>query len=100
MEWLILAPPFTIESRRVSLFLVRFLSGRGYVASTQLRLFASPIFPGGLSPACALSMCRGSYYDGHVQRGQRADPNSPGLEGMTSLMHMINQGSAKHLQTQ
>lgn len=64
-----------------------------YVASTQLRLFASPIFPGGLSPACALSMCRGSYYDGHVQRGQRADPNSPGLEGMTSLMHMINQGN-------
>eukprot|EP00434_Breviolum_minutum_P009067 symbB.v1.2.007983.t1/scaffold496.1/size195705/7 len=64
-----------------------------HVASTQLRLFASPIFPGGLSPACATSMCKGSYYDGHVKRGQKADPNSPGLEGMTALMHMINEGN-------
>lgn len=64
----------------------------GHVASTQLRLFASPIFSGGLSPACATSMCKGSYYDGHVKRGQKADPNSPGLEGMTALMHMINEG--------
>ncbi|CAJ1411445.1 unnamed protein product [Effrenium voratum] len=70
-----------------------------HAASAQLRLFASPIFPGGLRASGALSLCKGTYDDGHVRRGQRADPNSPGLEGMTALMHMIIDGNVPVIQT-
>lgn len=69
-----------------------------YVASTQMRLFASPIFPGGLRASGAVSLCKGLYDDGHVRKGQRADPNSPGLEGNTALMDMITEGNLPVIQ--
>ena len=45
-----------------------------------------------------MSLCKGYYDDGHVHRGQRADPNSPGLEGTTALMHMIGEGNLPVIQ--
>ncbi|CAE7770470.1 ankrd54, partial [Symbiodinium necroappetens] len=69
-----------------------------HAASAQMRLFASPMIGGSLSPAGAQRLCRGFYDDGYVHNGQRADPNSPGLEGHTALMYMVIAGNVPTIQ--
>ncbi|OLQ05440.1 hypothetical protein AK812_SmicGene11378 [Symbiodinium microadriaticum] len=71
-----------------------------HAASAQMRLFASPMIGGSLSPAGAQRLCRGFYDDGYVHNGQRADPNSPGLEGHTALMYMVIAGNVPTIQAE
>eukprot|EP00931_Biecheleriopsis_adriatica_P021349 TRINITY_DN13977_c0_g1_i3.p1 TRINITY_DN13977_c0_g1~~TRINITY_DN13977_c0_g1_i3.p1 ORF type:complete len:1116 (+),score=214.37 TRINITY_DN13977_c0_g1_i3:394-3348(+) len=64
-------------------------------ASVQLRLFASPLVAGTLSPDTARRLCAGKWADPvtGVTVGEKADPNSPGLEGRTALMNMVIDGN-------
>ncbi|CAE6956906.1 ankrd54 [Symbiodinium natans] len=77
---------------------VEALDPYSHAASAQMRLFASPMVGGSLSPAGAQRLCKGLYDDGYVHTGQRADPNSPGLEGHTALMYMVIAGNVPTIQ--
>lgn len=61
-------------------------------ASIAMRLFASPMVGGSLTPEGARNLCAGKYDDGFIRIGERADPNSPGLEGRTALVQMVIEG--------
>eukprot|EP00931_Biecheleriopsis_adriatica_P087190 TRINITY_DN61693_c0_g1_i1.p1 TRINITY_DN61693_c0_g1~~TRINITY_DN61693_c0_g1_i1.p1 ORF type:complete len:1040 (+),score=209.01 TRINITY_DN61693_c0_g1_i1:29-3148(+) len=69
------------------------LNGFSNNASALLRIFASPIVGGSLTADGAEDLCEGKYDDGFIRPGDRADPNSPGLEGRTALMQMCIDGS-------
>lgn len=70
-------------------------------ASVQLKLFASPMVAGGLSPEGAYKLCMGTYEDkdGFIRQGDKADPNAPGLEGRTALMQEVIDGDVKVIQS-
>jgi len=64
-------------------------------ASVQLRLFASTLVGGSLSASSAAKLCNGTFDDGFVRLGDKANPNSPGLEGKTALLYMVMQGNVE-----
>eukprot|EP00930_Biecheleria_cincta_P066211 TRINITY_DN5226_c0_g2_i1.p1 TRINITY_DN5226_c0_g2~~TRINITY_DN5226_c0_g2_i1.p1 ORF type:complete len:1024 (-),score=190.57 TRINITY_DN5226_c0_g2_i1:405-3476(-) len=68
-------------------------------ASVQLKLFASPMVAGGLSPDTAYKLCQGNYEDNFIQMGEMADPNAPGLEGRTALMHKVIDGDVRVIES-
>lgn len=68
-------------------------------ASVQLKLFSSPMVAGGLSAEGAYKLCMGTYEDGYIRQGERADPNSPGLDGRTALMQEVINGDVKVIQS-
>mmetsp|Transcript_42608 Transcript_42608/g.110086 ORF Transcript_42608/g.110086 Transcript_42608/m.110086 type:complete len:997 (-) Transcript_42608:274-3264(-) len=61
-------------------------------ATVLLRLFASPFVGGGLSPVGATQLLNGEYTGGFLPPNARADPDGPGLEGMTALMQVVKSG--------
>jgi len=68
-------------------------------ASVQLKLFASPMVAGGLSPDTAYRLCLGNYEDDFIQKGEMADPDAPGLEGQTALMHKVIGGEVQVIES-
>jgi len=61
-------------------------------ATVLLRLFASPIVGGKLTPDGAQKLLEGQFADGNIRLGSRADPDGPGLEGVTALMEVVKKG--------
>lgn len=61
-------------------------------ATILLRIFASPMVGSKLTPDGANKLLTGTFEDGNIRRGSVADPNGPGLEGMTALMEVVRKG--------
>mmetsp|Transcript_37922 Transcript_37922/g.109379 ORF Transcript_37922/g.109379 Transcript_37922/m.109379 type:complete len:1156 (+) Transcript_37922:69-3536(+) len=61
-------------------------------ATVLLRLFASPIVGGKLTPEGAQKLLEGQFADGNIKLGSKADPDGPGLEGITALMDVVKKG--------
>jgi len=58
-------------------------------ATVVLRLFASKLLGSGLSPLGAKQLLTGEF---GIMKGWKADPDGPGLEGMTALMQVVRMG--------
>jgi hypothetical protein len=60
-------------------------------ATVLLRAFASPIV-GTLTPEGAEKLLSGKFVSAKLTRGDKANPNDSGLQGMTALMDMVKKG--------
>lgn len=60
-------------------------------ATVLLRAFASPIV-GTLTPEGAEKLLSGKFISAKLTRGDKANPNDSGLQGMTALMDMVKKG--------
>lgn len=61
-------------------------------ATILMKLYASPITDGKLHKDGAVRLVNGQFENGNIRRGCFADPNRPGLEGMTALMEVVRKG--------
>lgn len=61
-------------------------------ATILMKLYASPLIGGGLLQDGAVRLINGEYESGNIRKGCFADPNRPGLEGITALMEVVARG--------